>query len=87
MANLKSFDESGLHSKIEESAEVVQEYAEQGSFETDSQMEEFLDAMDTSVSAMIELVQRGHATPAQEEALYAYLQKTERESPCDSCGG
>jgi hypothetical protein len=73
MANLKSFDEKGLHRKIAESAEVVKHYADAGGFERDTEQNEFLDAIDVSVSAVIELVLRGHATPEQELALYTYL--------------
>jgi hypothetical protein len=75
MANLKSFDRDGLQGKLAESREVIESYQQAGSFEKDSELYEFLDALDVGVSAAIEMVHRGEATPEQEEALYTYLQE------------
>ncbi len=72
MANLASFDENGLRQKLTESREGIEEVCENG-IQTDTDLYELLDGIDTGVSAAIALVQRGYATPEQEEALYTYL--------------
>ena len=75
MANLRSFDHHGLQEKIDEAMNALSQFDGSDTFETEMQEHEFLDSIDVGVTAALELVQRGYATPEQEAALYDYLQK------------
>src|SRR6266566_8002801 len=55
MANLASFDENGLRQKLTESREGIEEVGENG-IQTDTDLYELLDGIDTGVSAAIALV-------------------------------
>jgi hypothetical protein len=75
MANLKSFDSEGLRGKLRESRDAIEQYLQTETCETERELFEFLEAVDLGVSAAIEMVLRGEASPEQEQALYAYLKK------------